>query len=356
MPHPGSPTLHEEFARSAADYVFLAERKNGPIPKPVDYGYVWGDALADLARENPSARVINLETSITISDNFLPKGINYRMHPSNIPVLAAAGIDCCVLANNHVLDWGAAGLDETLRTLESADIRHAGAGATVQGASAPAIIPLGGGKRLLVYAFALSSSGVPSSWAAAKGRPGINLLSDVSESTLETIAARICATRSEDDLVVASIHWGGNWGYDIPSDHRILAHQLIDRCGFHFVHGHSSHHAKAIEIYGGRLILYGCGDFITDYEGISGHDEFRNDLSLAYFPELSPSGNTVELRIRAYQLRKFRLNRALPDDVRWLEQRLNRESARFGVRVTQVDDNVLCAAGQEGPPNLPESY
>jgi poly-gamma-glutamate synthesis protein (capsule biosynthesis protein) len=344
MPHPGSPTLHEEFVKSAADYVLLAERKNGFIAKPVGYEYVWGDALADLARENPTARIVNLETSVTVSNDFLPKGINYRMHPANIEALTAARIDCCVLANNHVLDWGTAGLEETLRTLKNEGIRAAGAGATARDASAPAVIPLGDGRRLLVFAFALASSGVPSSWAAGEERQGVNLLSDVSEATVETIAGQVRAMRHEGDLLIASVHWGGNWGYAIASDQRALAHRLTDVAGFQLVHGHSSHHAKAIEIHHGRLILYGCGDFITDYEGIPGYEEFRNDLSLAYFPELSPSGDLIDLKMRAYALKKLRLNRASSEDVGWLARRLDRESSRLGIRVTAVSENVLAAS------------
>ncbi len=343
MPHPGNPTLHEEYMKSAADYVSLAERKNGSIAKPVGYEYVWGDALADLARENPAARIVNLETSVTVSNDFLPKGINYRMHPANIEALTVARIDCCVLANNHVLDWGSAGLEETLRTLKNAGLRTAGAGATAREACAPAVIPLGDRRRLLVFAFALASSGVPSSWAAGKQRQGVNLLSDVSEAAVETIAGQVRAMRDAGDLLVASVHWGGNWGYAIASDQRALAHRLIDVAGFHLVHGHSSHHAKAMEIHHGRLILYGCGDLITDYEGIPGYEEYRNDLSLAYFPELSSSGNLTALKMRAYALKKLRLNRASSQDMRWLARRLDRESSRFGVRVTASSENILAA-------------
>jgi poly-gamma-glutamate capsule biosynthesis protein CapA/YwtB (metallophosphatase superfamily) len=54
-------------------------------------------------------------------------------------------------------------------------------------------------------------------------------------------------------------------------------------------HGHSSHHTKAIEIYRSRLILYGCGDFLNDYEGIGGYEEFRDDLALMYFPDMDPT-------------------------------------------------------------------
>jgi poly-gamma-glutamate capsule biosynthesis protein CapA/YwtB (metallophosphatase superfamily) len=66
--------------------------------------YLWGAALDQLDRVRPDARVINLETSISRSDAYIPKGINYRMSPENAECLLAAGIDCCVLGNNHVLE------------------------------------------------------------------------------------------------------------------------------------------------------------------------------------------------------------------------------------------------------------
>ncbi|HME84067.1 MAG TPA: CapA family protein [Roseiarcus sp.] len=95
LPHPCSPILHESYVESALDYVRLAERANGPVPRPVDFAYVWGAALAEWHRAQPHARVFNLETSITRSDAFEPKGINYRMSPENGPCLSAAGLDCC---------------------------------------------------------------------------------------------------------------------------------------------------------------------------------------------------------------------------------------------------------------------
>ena len=103
LPHPGNPQLHEPYIRDAHDYVRLAEPTNGPVKRPVQFDYPWGDALAELERVMPDVRVINLETAITVSDRYRPKGINYRMHPENIGCLMAAGVDCCALANNHVL-------------------------------------------------------------------------------------------------------------------------------------------------------------------------------------------------------------------------------------------------------------
>ncbi len=80
---------------------------------------VWGAALDELNRARPDVRIINLETSITRSKEFETKGINYRMSPENADCLAAAAIDCCVLANNHILDFGRRGLLDTFISIGS---------------------------------------------------------------------------------------------------------------------------------------------------------------------------------------------------------------------------------------------
>src|SRR5687767_13905183 len=104
LPHSCAPHLYEDGVRSALAYVTLAERAHGAVPRPVDYRYVWGAALDVLARARPDARIVNLETSVTTCEDAYPKRINYRMHPHNVALLTAARVDCCVLANNHVLD------------------------------------------------------------------------------------------------------------------------------------------------------------------------------------------------------------------------------------------------------------
>jgi poly-gamma-glutamate capsule biosynthesis protein CapA/YwtB (metallophosphatase superfamily) len=342
LPHRGDPVLHEPYVRSAITYVELAEATSGPIPRSVAFDYVWGDALDALRRAAPAARIVNLETSITDSTEFAPKGINYKMHPANVPVLTAADIDCCVLANNHLLDWSQAGLLETLRTLEDAGIRCAGAGRDVDQAAVPAILPTAGDARVLVFAFGATSSGIPRTWAAESGRPGINLLPDLSDRTVAEIAARARAVRRQGDVLVASIHWGGNWGYEVPAEHGAFAHGLIDWAGFDVVHGHSSHHPKAIEIHQGKPILYGCGDFLNDYEGITGEEEFRGDLAVMYLPRLAlPGGALVEFALEVFQIRRFRLERAARADTAWLQARLDRESRRFGARIELREENRL---------------
>jgi len=286
LPYPSDPKIHEDVVSSAEDYVWLAEQANGPIPKPCSFAYVWGVALDHLRRVSPAIRLVNLETSITKSNDFVPKGINYRMNPRNVGCLTAAGVNCCVLANNHVLDCGERGLVETLETLERAGISTAGAGRNRAQALAPAILNLPGSGRMLVFALATPTIGTPLDWAATPHRPGVNVLPDLSEKAVDAVAEQVSHDRRPGDLVIVSIHWGPNWGYEIPAAQRRFAHGVIDRAGISIVHGHSSHHPKAIEVYNGRLILYGCGDFLNDYEGITGYEEFRGDLTLMYFAAL----------------------------------------------------------------------
>ena len=126
--------------RSSLGYVALAEDAHGAIQRSARYDYIWGGALEELSRRKPHARIVNLETAVTERGKPEPKGINYRMNPANVPVLTAAGIDCCVLSNNHVLDWGEAGLLDTLAAVKGAGIQTAGAGCNLLEASRPAII------------------------------------------------------------------------------------------------------------------------------------------------------------------------------------------------------------------------
>jgi poly-gamma-glutamate capsule biosynthesis protein CapA/YwtB (metallophosphatase superfamily) len=342
LPHPSHPRIHEPSVKDAGEYVRLAEAANGPVPRPVGFSYIWGAALDELARVAPDARVINLETSITRSDGYWPeKEIHYRMHPDNVQCLTAAGIDVCALANNHVLDFGHPGLRETLETLSQARVGTAGAGGTLAEARAPAVVEISGKGRLVVFGFGDESSGIPSSWAATTDRPGIDVLPDLSEATATGIVERVQEVKRARDVVVASIHWGSNWGYEVSRAQQRFARRLLDG-GVDVVHGHSSHHVRPIEIYRGKLILYGCGDFLNDYEGITGYEEFRDDLTLMYFATLQPeTGRLVSLRMTPMQIRNLRANRATPEDAGWLGHTLARMSRAFGARVELTADGTL---------------
>lgn len=343
LPYHTDPVLFEDYIRDARVYIRLAEDASGPIPEQVDCDYVWGDALQVLAKIKPDVSIINLETSITRNGTpWKNKYIHYRMHPQNTACLAAASIDITLLANNHVLDWGYRGLATTLSTLKQASINTVGSGNDSEAASRPAIIDLEHKGRLIVSAWAHASSGVPRDWAAAPDRPGVNRLERLDTAAVQRIHDSIKAFRQPMDITVVSIHWGGNWGYTIPAWQVEFAHRLIDDAGIDIVHGHSSHHPKGIEVYNGKLIIYGSGDLLNDYEGIGGHEQYRGDLALMYFASIDPgTGRLVNLQMTPMQIRKLRINHAGRSDAVWLKKMLNREGRQFNTRVTLNADNRI---------------
>jgi poly-gamma-glutamate synthesis protein (capsule biosynthesis protein) len=318
---PSDPVLYESYLHDARDYVHLAERVNGAVGRGLADEALWDSALQHLERLAPAAFVVNLETAVTTSNTPWPgKGIHYRMHPANLGCLKPAGVRLCTLANNHVLDWGRAGLEETLRCLREQGLLAAGAGADAAQAWAPARVGLDGGMQLHVLACATTSSGVPESWAATQDRSGVALLPDLSTDSAQRVADILAPLRGGRARTMVSIHWGANWVPRVPDEHRRFAHRLIDLGAADIVHGHSSHHPLPIEVYRGRLILYGCGDLINDYEGIDARGAQRADGGALYAATLDAEGGALRaLRIVPLQRRRFRLQAPDTATREWLQ-------------------------------------
>jgi poly-gamma-glutamate capsule biosynthesis protein CapA/YwtB (metallophosphatase superfamily) len=338
LPHRGDPQLREPVVADARIYVSLAEQVNGEVPAPTEFAWPWGEALDMLDGFAPDVRLINLETTITAAGDFMRgKAVHYRMHPGNIGCLTAIRPDVCALANNHILDFGTQGLADTLQALTGADIRGLGAGLDAERAERPAVVALPGGGCAVIASFGMVSSGIPRSWAAGKSRPGVALVPDLSERSAAATAERVVAVKRPGDIAIVSVHWGSNWGYDVEQRHVDFAHRLID-AGVDVVHGHSSHHPRPIEVYRGKLILYGCGDTVDDYEGIRSFDVFRHELRLLYFASIDRnSGHLVTLRMTPMRMRRMRLEHVSYDDAEWLRSKLEHISRRFGTRVETVD-------------------
>jgi poly-gamma-glutamate synthesis protein (capsule biosynthesis protein) len=336
---PGDPVLYEPWVRDARDYVQLAEGVNGPIGRGLGEEAIWGTALAHLCRLRPDLFVVNLETAVTtLGEPWPHKGIHYRMHPANVGCLTAAGVGACMLANNHVLDWGRAGLQETLRTLHGARLQTAGAGIDADAAWTPARWALAGDVGLSVLACATASSGVPPDWGATARRAGVALLPDLSPTSAQRVADALAA--GSDGLVrrVVSIHWGENWVARVPAAHRRFARHLIDLGAADVVYGHSSHHPLPLEVYRDRLIVYGCGDLINDYEGITPSHPWRSDLGCLYAVTLeAASGRLAGVEIVPMQLARFRLGDAEAAARQWLLRQFNDGGVPLGARVVAAD-------------------
>jgi poly-gamma-glutamate capsule biosynthesis protein CapA/YwtB (metallophosphatase superfamily) len=347
----------------------------------------WGNTLR-LFR-SAHLNLINLETSVTTHDRPWPhKAFNYRMHPANVDFLTEAKVDYASLANNHTLDFCEPGLVETVDTLAKTGIEFAGAGKTREKAVMPAELclrrgpdggrhPQGGGVskeeatvseqgatyRVHVY----SASDHPSDWkviptfhffdytSAERGRLKAQLVSYSHSHDSESGGG---GGNSNCDLKVFSVHWGPNYQLIPDPEIRSLAHFLIDECGVDVVHGHSSHHIQGVETYKGKIIIYGCGDFVDDY---SIDQKFRNDLGavwrLKVVETTTESGNQGEeeggsekKKLRVERLEIFPTRIALfqtniidknDDDWKYTRRRLEQLSMRFDTQIRTEDDILV---------------
>jgi poly-gamma-glutamate capsule biosynthesis protein CapA/YwtB (metallophosphatase superfamily) len=130
-----------------------------------------------------------------------------------------------------------------------------------------------------------------------------------------------------------SIHWGSNWGYEVHGDQVRFARRLIDG-GVDLIHGHSSHHPRLIEVYRGKLVVYGCGDCIDGHEGSTGYGNYRDDLHLLYSASIAPgTGELGALLMVRMQARNMRLRHASAAGAEWLAATLGKISRGFGSRI-----------------------
>ncbi|MFP5385584.1 MAG: CapA family protein [Bacteriovoracia bacterium] len=347
FPSSVNPLIHESYVKDARDYIKLAEAVHGPVPRNVSPHYIWGDCHEVWKRKKPDLKIINLETTITTSGSYaLKKGIHYRMHPDNVRALKAADIDVCSLANNHVLDWGSKGLSDTVIHLEENQILHTGAGKGPREAGAPAVCEWQG-RRILVFGICFPSSGVPESWKASEGNPGVNLLQGLGRNSLNQFKQTVDDYKWDGDVVIASIHWGSNWGYEIPPAQVQFAHELIDEVGVQVIHGHSSHHPRPFEIYKGHPVFYGCGDFFNDYEGIRGYEEYRSDLALMYFITFSLPFKLERIEMVCLQIKNFQLSIAQGRDLKWMYETLKKESESFKTSLILKEDEIISIPGRD---------
>ena len=311
-------------------------RSNGSL---VDYGpdSPWGNTLRVLHAAD--LNILNLETSATTHPTKWPnKVFNYRMHPANIVALQAAKISYAGLANNHTLDFSEPGLLETIRNVKNVGIAFAGAGETKEEAKRPAILHLPAPDGRLKHEINIwAAADHPREWASVSTFHFIDYTQQTRQRLKDLLTKP--ATNSPA-LKVFSVHWGPNYSWQPAEEIRDLAHFLIDECGIDIIHGHSSHHVQGIEQYKGKLIIYGCGDFVDDYALVR---EYRNDLSAIWQvtveETLDDAGKEQlrlsKLRIYPTKIERFavRLLENREADFQWVNDKVAKLSAELGTTV-----------------------
>lgn len=355
-----APASDPESVAHLVDHSILLKY---PELKSYDYHSPWGNSLSLLR----SADIVlaNLETALTISEQkWEPKVFNYRSHPENVKCLTNIGMGdgkkrgYVSLANNHTLDWEVKGLVETVKTLSDAGVDFAGAGRTQEEAERPASLQLGGMKQGTVQwnVNCWSFSDHPCEWKGVKTFNFIDYTSQGREKLRSQILAEQSNQRNEEGtkqkltLKIVSMHWGPNYRWRPAREIVELAHWLVDDCDIDIIHGHSSHHVQGIEIYNGKLIVYGCGDFVDDY---AIDKNWRNDLSAAWRVTVGSNNEVAEQRKRLVvqklevfpnRIERFSANLLSPydEDHQWLQEKFRHLCDELGTKV----ENELGNEGQ----------
>ena len=201
--------------------------------------------------------IANLENPVGLRGNPHPKQdphVAFRCHPDTLQVLNNLNVDVVTLANNHLLDYGAETLADTLDHLDNAGIKHLGAGRNYEEANRPVIVNVGGGTVAIVATVMIYSA---STERASGNRPG------VADFNIKRLLKQIRALKGQGHAVIATIHWGIEYClYPIPYQ-RQQAKAMID-AGASLIVGHGPHFPQGIEPYKHGQIVHSLGNFIFD--------------------------------------------------------------------------------------------
>jgi len=372
----------------------IRKRNNGQQ----DESYLWDGYTHISIRPAPDLRILNFESAITrsIANPDLPlwKGIRYHTHVDNLDAMlrpfvetnhgaAQASPVVLSLSNNHVMDYGRTAFEEeTLPALSEIQdsisplLRTVGSGSNWQKASQPAVISVGDPEEGVavdceIFAFASGCSGTPEEWAASARQSGLVRLPSlysqraVEEAMLivkgafaahsQTSPPSSSSSRERPHIRIVSVHMGPNWalkheGSEEIAARREFAHRLIDECDVDLIYGHSSHHVRGMEVYKGKLILYGTGDMINDYEGFEnrGEEQF-NKLGAIYVVDMNTaSGDFVQAKIVPMFMNRLRIERFTPSSKLWkpnermlqVEPQKSVDLARFINQLSRTDSGM----------------
>lgn len=254
---------------------------------------VWGNLHPLLGKMD--LNLVNLETTLTHSEEIVPKVFNFKASPEKVAVLKEGPIHVVNIANNHILDFSEKGLLETIKTLDKAHIPHVGAGKDLASAKEPVIIEKKGIKIGI-----LGCTDNEPDWKASRSSPGVNY---IEVGDLKALRSSIVALRKQVDLLILSIHWGPNMRKRPSPSFRSFAHELID-LGVDILHGHSAHVFQGVEVYKHKLILYDTGELVDDY---AIDPVLRNDRSFFFVVKIDKK-KLVSLQMFPILISHFHVN------------------------------------------------
>ncbi len=250
---------------------------------------------------NVDLLLINFENAATSSGDALKGDVPLKCDPSYVPLAKANNVTVAGLANNHAIDYGITGMQDTLENLKSADITPMGAGNTEDEAH-QAVVKDVNGRKVTILNYMDSENFAEYSYEAmpyANGsNPGYSAYD--SEDAQKQIAAN-----NDSDLIVAYLHFGNEYS-NSPNENQVkIAHELIDY-GADVVVGSHPHVTQGIEMYNGKPIFYSLGNFIFDQSNTATHS--------AYFVQIDLVNNTGECTVYPIYISNYLPQHMSPDD------------------------------------------
>jgi poly-gamma-glutamate synthesis protein (capsule biosynthesis protein) len=231
------------------------------IPAFRTNGYEWAwSGLGGLFRRD-DLTVINHECPSTDIVAPVPKEFSFRCDPAALPVAHRFGVDVANLANNHGFDQGPEALLDSIGNIRDAGIVPVGAGATAGEADAPAYVDVGGWRIAILGVGEVLD---PIDQVAIGDEPGTAVGHDFPRAL-----RAIREAEANADLVIVTIHWGVELDTQ-PRDYQVEeGHRMIE-AGADMIFGHHAHRLQPMEMYRGRPIFWGLGNFVWPNFSVDG--------------------------------------------------------------------------------------
>ena len=248
---------------------------------------------------------------------------HFRAHPDRVNVLNELGVDVVQLNNNHVYDFGKQAMLDTLDTLTNAGIDYFGAGRNLEEAMAPVYYTLD--EKVVALVGASRAEKNEKTPQATETEPGILRCYDT-----ELFLQAIEEADANADFVIAVVHWGTEYSYDLEEVQITTGKEYLDAGADVIIGGHS-HCLQGMEFYDGKPIVYSLGNY------------WFNDKTLdTMLIELHFSGNDAEQNLEVKMIPAIQTNAT----TKWIDeveqQRIFDFMERISINVEIDENGIVC--------------
>ncbi|MED3822404.1 CapA family protein [Priestia flexa] len=213
----------------------------------------------------------NYESPILTNDEDsyekIDKSIHLYSEEEDLKTMKNAGFDVLNLANNHAMDYGTKGLEDTLASFEKNRMNYVGAGRNKEEAKHISYKEVDGVKISSVGFTDVYVAGMK----AGKNNPGIL------DADPDVIFETIQEAKENADLVVVNAHWGAEYDVEPSERQQGLAKAMVD-AGADIIIGHHPHVLQSFDVYNGSIIFYSLGNFVFD----QGWSKTKNTAMVQY--------------------------------------------------------------------------